>query len=406
MALKGTLKDFGIADILQLIGQQQKTGVLHLSAKEQEVSIGFQDGNIVKAESSTRKKKELIGEMLVRAEIITEQQLETALDAQRRSLKRLGDVLVSLKMITQDRFRQMVQLQATETLYRLFTWKTGHYEFEQGPVDVDQDSGIIPIRAESVLMEGFRMVDEWPVIKRLINRYDLTFEKLRELPSARPSADAFDAALDSAFGDLGGGGSNSGPGGDEEPSGAHEFKSVGESERKVFGLVMPGRDVRKLVDMACLGEFETCKALLNLVNLGYLRTVQPMGKALEIGGPSRGAVDKVVGALGRVVVTMSVLGVLLFVLSRGDLDQLSVASSPSQSYADPAAQRFIARAQMSRIQAAIEVYQLEKNEVPPGLDALVDAGLLGREDLRYPWRDTYYYRRVAPHEFILLPPLR
>ena len=33
MALKGTLKDFGIADILQLIGQQQKTGVLVLTQR-------------------------------------------------------------------------------------------------------------------------------------------------------------------------------------------------------------------------------------------------------------------------------------------------------------------------------------------------------------------------------------
>jgi len=401
MALAGTLKDFGIADILQLIGQQQKTGILHLTTKEQEVSIGFQDGNIVKAESSTRNKKDLIGEMLVRAEIITPSQLETALDAQRRSLKRLGDVLVSLKMITPDRFRQMVQLQATETLYKLFTWKSGKYEFEQGPADVDQDSGISPIRAESVLMEGFRMVDEWPVIKRVINRYDLTFEKTRELPTAAGGKDAFDAALDSAFGDA----APAPRGDDEEPSGVREFKSIGESERKVYALATPGRDLRKLVDLACLGEFETCKALLNLVNNDYLRAVPPAGRALEI-GPSRGALEQVMGAAGRVVVTMLVLGVLLFVLSRVDLDQLSVASSPSQSYADPAAQRFIARTQMSRIQAAIQVYELEKGEAPARLDALVDAGLLGREDLRYPWRDAYYYRRVAPREFILLPPLR
>ncbi|HYV49549.1 MAG TPA: DUF4388 domain-containing protein [Myxococcaceae bacterium] len=399
MALEGTLKDFGIADILQLIGQQQKTGILHLTTKEQEVSIGFQDGNIVKAESSTRNKKELIGEMLVRAEIITPSQLETALDAQRRSLKRLGDVLVSLKMITPDRFKQMVHLQATETLYKLFTWKSGKYEFEQVPVDVDKDSGIAPIRAESVLMEGFRMVDEWPVIKRVINRYDLSFEKTRELPLPAGGRDAFDAALDSAFGDAAPGGD------DDEPSGAREFKSIGESERRVYTLATPGRDLRKLVDLACLGEFETCKALLNLVNNGYLRAVPPAGRALEI-GPTIGVLEKVMGAAGRVVVTMLVLGVLLFVLSRVDLDQLSVATSPSQSYADPAAQRFIARAQMSRIQAAIQVYELEKGEAPAKLDALVDVGLLGREDLRYPWRDAYYYRRVAPREFILLPPLR
>src|SRR4051794_2951047 len=117
MALKGTLKDFGIADILQLIGQQQKTGTLHLEAKDQEVQVGFKDGNIVKAESSTRKRKDLLGSMLVRAEIITEQQLEQALEDQRRTLRRLGDVLVSGGVITRDRFREMVHLQTTETLY-------------------------------------------------------------------------------------------------------------------------------------------------------------------------------------------------------------------------------------------------------------------------------------------------
>jgi len=397
MALKGTLKDFGIADILQLIGQQQKTGTLHLSSKDQEISIGFQDGNIVKTESSTRKKKDLIGAMLVRAEIITEPQLEAALDAQRRSLKRLGDVLVALKMITPDRFKQMMQLQATETLYRLFSWKSGRYVFEPGPLELDPDSGIAPIRAESVLMEGFRMVDEWPVVKRVINRYDLSFEKLRELPAPRPAADAFDEALEGALGEAPGGG---------DPGGQREFKSVGMAERQVFAQVAPGRDVRKLVDLSCLGEFETCKALLNLVNLELLRPVQPAGKAPEIGGSSGGALERVAGALGRVAVTLSVLGMLLLVLTRVDLDQLSVASSPVQSYADPAAQRFIARAQMSRIRAAILVYQLEKGEAPAKLEARVEAGLLGREDLRYPWRDAYHYRRTAPREFILLPPLR
>src|SRR5579871_6238592 len=108
MALKGTLKDFGIADILQLIGQQQKTGTLHLINRDQEVHIAFKDGSIVKAESATRKKKDLIGNMLVRAEIITEPQLQTALETQQRTLKRLGDVMVSLRMIAADRFKQMV----------------------------------------------------------------------------------------------------------------------------------------------------------------------------------------------------------------------------------------------------------------------------------------------------------
>ena len=46
MALQGTLKDFGIADILQLIGQQQKTGTLIVRSKEQVVQVGFVDEKI------------------------------------------------------------------------------------------------------------------------------------------------------------------------------------------------------------------------------------------------------------------------------------------------------------------------------------------------------------------------
>src|SRR3954469_8929206 len=105
MALKGTLKDFGIADILQLIGQQGKTGALHLKAGHQEVHIHFREGAIVRAESSTRNKKDLIGTMLVRAELITEAQLQTALETQKRTLQRLGDVLVGMNVISFEKFK-------------------------------------------------------------------------------------------------------------------------------------------------------------------------------------------------------------------------------------------------------------------------------------------------------------
>lgn len=390
MALSGTLKDFGIADILQLIGQQQKTGRLHLKSRDQEVHVAFKDGNIVKAESTTRKKKELIGNMLVRAELITEAQLESALETQKRTLKRLGDVLVAGKMITHERFKQMVQLQTTETLYKLFGWKSGTYQFEQEEVEFDEAA--LALRAESVLMEGFRMVDEWPVIKKTITSYELTFERLKELPAPAIEADAFDAALDDAFAE------------EKKVEKKGEFKSIGENERKVYLLVNAGRDVRKLIDLSCLGEFETCKALLNLVNLGYLKIIAAEGRTHAVGGGDS-VVQRVAGAVGRVALSALMLAALVFVGSRVNLDAFSLSSSPS-SFADPAAQRVISRAQMSRIEAAIGVYRLETGALPQKLDALVEAGLLLQNDIRYPWREPYHYRRAEDGSFILLPPLR
>ena len=127
----------------------------------------------------------------------------------------------------------MMQLQATETLYRLFTWKNGTYAFHAGEVEADTEA-ITPLRAESVLMEGFRMVDEWPVIKRTIGHHALTFELLRAAPG--PASRPPRQEEEGGFGDLDEGGPSS------------ELHSVGDGERQVFALVRPGRDVRKLIE--------------------------------------------------------------------------------------------------------------------------------------------------------------
>ncbi len=388
MALTGTLKDFGIADILQLIGQQQKTGMLYFRDREQEVQVGFRDGSIVKVESITRKRKDLIGTLLVRAELITDTQLEAALSTQARTLKRLGDVLVSSGYLSAERFKHMMQLQATETLYRLFTWKAGTYEFKQEKVELDGDN-ITPIRAESVLMEGFRMVDEWPVIRKVIRRQDMTFERLRVLPpppegapKPPPSDDPFEA-MDQIAAEVK----------------SKDLKNIEENERRVFEEITPGRDLRKLVDISGLGEFETCKALLNLVNAGFVRPIYPEGREVEQ-GDERLAV-RLGGMVGRVVATMAVLAGVGFVVST-----LQPGERAASSFSDPATQRFISRAQQARIEAALEVFQVERGALPETLDGLVSAGLLTSEELRYPWREQYHYRRVSDRQFVLLPPLR
>ncbi|MBL8954938.1 MAG: DUF4388 domain-containing protein [Myxococcaceae bacterium] len=390
MALKGTLKDFGIADILQLIGQQGKTGTLHLKASHQEVHIHFREGAIIRAESSTRNKKDLIGTMLVRAELITEGQLQQALETQKRTLQRLGDVLVDMRAISAEKFKQLVQLQTTETLFKLFTWKTGSYGFEQ--TDVEADPSFVPLRAESVLMEGFRMVDEWPVVKKKITSYEMTFERLKELPPAPPQANEFDAALDDAFEEK------------KEVS-KGEFQSVGEQERKVYGFATPGRTVRQLIDLSCLGEFDTCKALCNLVNLEYLRGVPGTGKGMELDRDDT-FLERAFAVLGRVVVALLMAGAVGFLAVKADLGGLKLGSASASTYSDPAAQRFISRQQMTRIESALALYRLEKGELPEKLEALVDVGLLSLDDLRYPWRDGYFYRRNEAGSFVLLPPLR
>lgn len=391
MALKGTLKDFGIADILQLIGQQQKTGALVLTQKQDTVAVTFKDGNIVRAETTSRNRKELIGSMLVAASLVTEQQLEFALETQKRTLQRLGDVLVSQGVLTEQKFKSMVQLQTSETLFKLFAWKAGTYEFEQK--DVETENTLTPLRAESVLMEGFRRVDEWPVVRKRITSLQMTFEKLKELPPEELKKDDFDAALDDAFAE------------EKKSVNKGEFKSVGENERTCYNLIATGRTVQRIIELSALGEFETAKALCNLINLEYAKGVPPAGK----GGDdfeTEGRASAVLAVVGRIAVTMVVVGALLFVGTRIDFGAMKLGGSNATTYTDPAAQRFASQQQMSRLAAAIDVYKLEKGSLPIGLNELVDSELLSSDDLHFPWRDPYFYRRGDDGTYVLLPPLR
>ena len=41
MALEGTIRDFGLPDIFQLIGLQRKTGVLTLKNEKDKVTVTF-----------------------------------------------------------------------------------------------------------------------------------------------------------------------------------------------------------------------------------------------------------------------------------------------------------------------------------------------------------------------------
>ncbi len=402
MALQGTLKDFGIADIFQLISQQQKVGVLHLTEGEREVHVAFKDGNVVRAESATRKKRELLGDMLVRAGLITRRQLDEALEEQKRTLRRVGDILVGSGAVTREALRDTAQLQTCETLYTLFTWKSGHYEFEATEVDFDPQS-IVPIRSETVLIEGFRRVDEWPVIRNKISSTTMTFERVKPLEEASgESGEDVDRALDDAFG-----GATKAEVEHRVPQSDGMPKNLGPNEQQVYGLAEPGRDVRFVIDRSRLGEFEACKALFRLVSQGFLKPVADARLAgVEVGASESSWTDRLVFAVGQLAMTSVLLAAVVFAFTRVNWSAPHLRAAGETALGDPALGRFLGRSQRSRIEAAIAEFAAVRGAAPESLQDLVSQGILTQADLRYPWREGYYYRKTGERTFVLLPPLR
>jgi hypothetical protein len=376
VALSGTIQDFGVADIFQLIGQQAKTGRLRLSNGRETVIVMFRQGLIAHAENESPPRDRLFGQLLVRADVITPSQLERALEEQQRTLERLGSVLRGLGLLDEPTASEFARLQMTETLYGLFSWTRGTYEFEAADIDASAD-GVEPVRAEHVVMNGIRMADEWPSIREQIPSYTWMVEPMRPLPP--PGDDDLDLPL--AF--------------DQTP-GPH----VGENERRLYRLLGPGRSVQKLIDIARLGEFETCRALSELMGEGYVRVVKP--RPPEPPGPTlRQRALRAALVLGRIAVSAAVVLFAGVVLARG----LAERRAPREIWLeDRAVERRLEAAHRRVVERALEIYRLRHGAYPPSLDALVAERLLDEGDLSFPYARRYDYAPLGDR-FRLVTPL-
>jgi tetratricopeptide (TPR) repeat protein len=235
MAIKGSLREASLPDVVQLLFLGRRTGCLSVANERNFASIWFDDGWIVFAGMLAREDR--IGERLVAAGRLRADQLAQAVAAQDAMPgKRLGAVLVQLGLLTRAELEHELRRQVEETIYTLFTWTSGTFSFEAG-VQPDDSDATVRLNPEGLLLEGARRVDEWSVIAKKI-----------------PSPDAVFAI-------------------EGEPRPAADEPALVELERRVMPLVDGQRTVRDIVETTGLTEFEVCRALFGLLSAGRLRRV-------------------------------------------------------------------------------------------------------------------------------------
>lgn len=388
MALEGKIKDFGITDILQLIGMQKKTGIVTLTSEQDTVTITFEEGNIVSAESSTKWKLHLLGEVLVQAELLTEENRKRALSLQKETGQKFGHILVQEKMVRADDLASMIRLQVRETIFRVLEWKEGDYRFEQVPVTYDKEN-MLPVPCEKLLMEAMRITDEWPLVRKVISSYSIVYEKTDEKQGLRVTEDDLEDAIDGMF---------------AEPS---EKKSASEGEKaldkdfplsameeRIYHLVDGQKSVQKLIHVGRIGEFETCKAIYSLVSAGL---IQPLGEEESVLGEEEVKEEapprfkKVLRNLAAyAMMILLVIAVVVFSKRSGGGRVFYPAGSLAGRL-EPL-KTMHALQEMHRILFASKVYFLELQSYPANLDELVREGFLEEDGQLDPWGTPYRYR--------------
>ncbi len=387
MALSGTIKDFGLGDIFQLIGIQRKTGVLTLEEDGDAVTVKFLEGQVVGADTRSASVEDLLGAVLVRTGRITAGQLNEALGIQKKTLQRLGFILVKNDFINEEELVEALRVQSLQIVYRLFRWRSGKYSFI-GSDDLDYDQKhFTPISAETILMEGARMIDEWPIIERRIRSDDMVV-RLSELGEqldllAGPAATA-DEEFDFIFDKQA----------EEEASEPEEKEDCGievsEDERQILRLVDGSRTVLEINDHANMGEFDTYRLLADLMNRKLIEEVKRPNAATVARTPRR-LPEKVFHLVLGLTMTLFVAAALSTLPNNSWTPWQVALEDPSTD----TLHRLASRQRLERIETALEIFYLDKGRFPDTLAELPSGGYLEPEDLLDPWSQRYGYTLSA-----------
>ncbi len=274
MALEGTLRDFSFADILQLISLQRKTGVLTLKNESDIVKISFLQGRLVGASSESQHTEDRIGLILVKRGAVTQQELDKALRMQEETLQRLGRILLDHHLVTLDQVREALEQQILQIVYRVFRWADGEYQFSQeSDIDYDRDL-MVPMAADSVIMEGARMTDEWPFIDQKVSDRAMVFIKVNPAAVVEVAEQEGEDLDDMGFSFM-----------DSPEQATVKPKSdskVTPAQIMVYEMVDGRRSVAELISESPLIEFETCKALADLLDRGLIRRATPEEVARQL----------------------------------------------------------------------------------------------------------------------------
>ena len=162
--LKGTLDDFTLPDIFRLLSQSKKTGRLDVERSAGRGNVFFKDGNVYFAESTL--SRELVGQKLLKAKVLTDGQLMKALDEQAESGGRVGEVLRNAGLVTDVQLETALRGQIEDAVFDLLRWDAG--EFDWAP-DADVAAEVsLSVSVENLIMEGSRRLDEMAIITRKI----------------------------------------------------------------------------------------------------------------------------------------------------------------------------------------------------------------------------------------------
>lgn len=254
--LSGAIDAIPLAEVLQLLQLQQQTGLLSVTDGREgregraEVQIAMRDGFVDLATSRGAADEFRLGRYLLEAGLLTRPTLDALLAAERASKRPrlLGDALIAERVLTAEQLRGALTRQTCELIYDVLRWTRGRFVFEQRATRIEAMAAQLGLPLASIVMEGYRRVDEWRQMEGLLGDFDQVFHR---------DVAAIDAlALRSGEVTEANGGAAGG---------------LAREERIVLAAIDGTRSVREVVGAVSMSSFDVCKILFRLAEARLVR---------------------------------------------------------------------------------------------------------------------------------------
>ena len=192
--LQGSLKEFGLVEVLQMMELGGMTGALCLKQSTGRIGmLYFNEGKIANC-SELDAGALTLGDVLQQLGMATSAQIEQAFSQQLHEAfgKRIGERLVAMGAISEKQLKEALRMKALWTARELALWQEGSYEF----ISSSRAEAVLPYGEASlnlevmrVTMEMIRYSDEWEQLHQYLPQ---SVRTILQMAPAIPYAMSFD----------------------------------------------------------------------------------------------------------------------------------------------------------------------------------------------------------------------
>lgn len=256
LGLSGDMSIIPIGAVLQLLQIEGQTGMLFVSDAKTEVSVAMRQGLVDLVQARNAGAEFRLGRYFVEHGLVTPDDIDRLLrdnaptprpppaDARgpvtpreevSSSRKLLGDILVDSGRVTREQLREALARQSSELIYEILRWPKGKFEFRRETLPALAESARLALPVASVVMEGFRRVDEWRLVEAGLGAFESVLQK------------------DPVAVEQGG------------------VDRLPKQEQRLLEMVDGERTVREIVQQSHMSSFDACKILYQLIEARLVR---------------------------------------------------------------------------------------------------------------------------------------